>query len=531
MSVFRKEKTMNIAHRLLVSMFLPLMVAAPAMAADYDLVLNNGRVIDPETELDAIRNVGIRDGKIAEISTNALSGAKTVDATGLIVSPGFIDLHSHAVVDLPANRMQAFDGVTTALELESGLAPVGAWYDAVAREGRATNYGATVSWSFARIATMIPEMPPMAPTADWYQSAFAHPRWTTDVTTDKELEKVVALIQQGLDEGALGIGVNSGYVPGVGGKELLEVWKTAARNSVPVSTHMRNWSQVDPNSSIEGLNMVLGLAATTSARTNICHLHSTNLHDTLKARDLVDKARSLGLDVHTEVYPYGIATMPIASSVLLLEGDVFRDRIGIDFDAVRLIAKGRWIKDEADIRNEQKADPGQFIIMKYLDEDKPADENILNSVVATPWIAIASDAVPWNLPDGSSVQGTAWPLPENAVSNPRSAATFSRFLGRWVREKRLIDWPEAIAKVTLIPAQLFDGLVPAMERKGRLQEGMDADITVFDPKTIIDRATIDQPAQTSAGIEYLVVGGTLLIEGGEMNLDVLPGQPIRRKSE
>ncbi|MDE0589519.1 amidohydrolase family protein [Halocynthiibacter sp. C4] len=508
------------------ALFVTLTTAANGQT--YDLVINNGRVIDPETGFDAIAHVGIVDGEIVEIAQSQLEGEEVIDASGLIVAPGFIDLHSHSVVDLPANRLQAFDGVTTALELESGVLPIADWYASVEAEGRATNFGATASWSFARIATMVPEMPPVEPTAAWYQGAFNYPRWTTNVTTEEELDKIVDLIQQGLDDGALGIGVNSGYVPGVGGKELLRIWELAAENGVPVSTHMRNWSEADPLSSLEGLAMVLGLSATSGARTNICHLHSTNLHDTLKAADMVDKARSIGIDVHTEVYPYGIASMPIASAVLLQAGEAFRARMGIDFDSVRLIAKGRWIEDEADMRAEQDADPGQFIIMRYLDEEDATDADILRKVTALPWIAIASDSIPYTQPDGTPITGQEWPMPDNAFSNPRSAGTYGKFLREWVREDELLDWPEAIAKVSLIPAQLFDGQVPAMERKGRLQEGMDADITVFDPETIGDRATIDRPFETTEGIEYLIVNGTAVISGGEMDTNVLPGQPIRK---
>lgn len=500
-------------------------------ARSFDVVINNGRVIDPESGLDAVRHVGIVGNQIAEISETPLRAGRVIDASGLIVAPGFIDIHSHSVADLPANRLQALDGVTTALELESGLMPVGAWYDAVAAEGRATNYGATVSWSFSRIATMIPEMPPVAPTAQWYQAAFAYPRWTTDVTTDAELEQIINLIEQGLDEGALGIGVNSGYVPGVGGKELLQLWETAHAYGVPISTHLRNWSEVDPQSSLEGLAMVLGLSVTSGARTNICHLHSTNLHDTLAAADMVAAARSIGVDVHTEVYPYGIATMPIASAVLEMEGDDFRARMGVDFDAVRLIAKGRWIKNEADMREEQKADPGQFVILRFLNESDSGDEDIIKWVTALPWIAIASDSIPYNLPDGSFVTGNTWPMPENAFSNPRSAGTFARFLREWVREDNQLSWPEAIAKVSLIPAQLFNGLVPAMEQKGRLQVGMDADITVFDPQTIGDRATIEKPYLASEGVRFLLVSGTVLVDDGKLDTGVLPGRPVRNTVE
>jgi hypothetical protein len=503
---------------------LPVFAQTP-----YDIVILNGRVIDPETDFDGISNVGIKVGTIAAITEDDIAGDQTIDATGLIVSPGFIDIHSHSF-ELTGQRMQAFDGITTALEMESGVLPVAPWYDLMAEEGRVLNYGATAAWTFARIGAMIPEMPPMEPTAEWYLSSFQYPAWTTDVSTDEQQTAILDLLQQGLDDGALGIGVNSGYAPGAGGKELTAVWEQAAANDVPVSTHLREWSNVDPLSSVEGMNTVTGLALATGARTNVCHINSTSLRDGEQTVALLAVAREAGADIHGEAYPYGIGSFPVSSAIYLFDAETFQERIGVDFDAVRLIAKQQQIQDEADIRAAQADDPGQLTILEFLDEDEPQDEAILAASVTAPWIGVASDAVPWNLPDGSIVRGEVWPLPENALSNPRSAGTFSRFLGRWVREKEAFTWPEAIRKVSLIPAQLFDGQVAAMERKGRLQVGMDADITVFDPETILDRATVDQLAQTSEGVRYLVVNGTVLIDDGEMNLDIRPGQPIRRTS-
>ena len=501
---------------------LPVFAQSP-----YDIVILNGRVIDPETDFDSISNVGIKDGTIVAMTEDSIRGDKTIDATGLIVSPGFIDIHSHSF-ELTGQRMQAFDGVTTSLEMESGVLPVASWYDLMAEEGRILNYGATAAWTFARIGAMIPEMPPMEPTAEWYLSAFQYPAWTTDVSTDDQQGEIIELLQRGLDEGALGIGVNSGYAPGSGGKELTAVWELAAANNVAISTHIREWSNVDPQSSVEGISTVTGLALTTGARTNMCHINSTSLRDGAETVALLETARKAGADIHGEAYPYGLASFPVSSAIYLFDTETFQERIGVDFDAVRLIAKRQQIQDEEDIRAAQADDPGQFTILEYLDEDDPQDEAILAASVTAPWIGIASDAVPWNLPDGSILRGDVWPLPENALSNPRSAGTYARFLGRWVREKEAFTWPEAIRKVSLIPAQLFDGQVKAMERKGRLQVGMDADITVFDPETILDRATVDEPAQTSEGVQYLVVNGAVVIDAGAMNLDIRPGRPVRR---
>ena len=499
----------------------------PGCRRDYDLVLRGGRVIDPESKLDGVRDVGIAGGRVAAVSQQELKGRKVIDARGMIVAPGFIDLHSHAL-ELPGQRMQACDGVTTALELESGLLPVAAAYDMFAARGAAINYGFGAAWTFARIAAMIPQMPPPQPTAEWYQSAFSHPRWTTDTITADELATVLAMIEQGLDEGALGIGVNAGYVPGAGGKEFAAVSELAARHGVATYTHLRDWSVADPNSSVEGLNMLIGLSATTGVHSHICHLNSSSLRDGEVMVKMVERARRAGLNVTTEAYPYGMGSFPIASSILLMDRADFMARIGVDFDKVRLIAKGRQIVDEADIRAEQQAGPGQLVILEYLDTDVPEDLRILDATVTPPWAAIASDAVPWTTPDGRNLAGEVWPLPAEAGSNPRSAGTFCRFLGQYVRERGLLSWIDAIGKLTLVPARIIEDSVPQMKRKGRLQPGMDADITVIDPATVRDRATPDYSAQPSEGIRHLVVNGTLLVEDGTLKVDAKPGLPVRR---
>lgn len=181
----------------------------------YDLIIFGGRVIDPETGLDAIRNVGIQGDKIVAITEDALTGKQVVDAKGLVVSPGFIDLHAHGQ-QLPAAWMQAFDGVTTALELESGLMPIARFYDDVAKEGRPINYGAGSAWTFARVMVKQPELGPADGTLTWYQRAFSYSGWQNSAASMEEIQRILAFIETDLNDGALGISINAGYAPGMG---------------------------------------------------------------------------------------------------------------------------------------------------------------------------------------------------------------------------------------------------------------------------------------------------------------------------
>ena len=228
-------------------------------APDFDIVIAGGRVIDPETGLDAVRSVGIRGGSIAAISDAGLSGGQVLDARGHVVTPGFIDLHCHTQ-SLPGDRIQAFDGVTTTLELESGILPVGDWYDQQGRTGRAINYGASASWIFARIAELSPQMGEPQPSLTYFQAAYRYSAWQHEVSTREQIERVLARLDQGLSEGALGIGINNGYVPGAGVQEMSLVADLAARYDVPTFTHIQFMSNIDPQSSQEAYLRLIAYA-------------------------------------------------------------------------------------------------------------------------------------------------------------------------------------------------------------------------------------------------------------------------------
>jgi N-acyl-D-glutamate deacylase len=494
-----------------------------APAADrglFDLVVANGRVIDPETGLDAVRSVGIRNGRIAAISRVPLRGRTVLDANGLVVAPGFIDLHAHGQ-DLPAARMRAFDGVTTALELEAGTLPVAAAYDRVAREGRPINYGFSASWLFARIA----EKERMEPTGEltFFQEAQRRKGWQHTLASPDETARIIARVERGLNEGALGIGVLAGYAPGYGRKEAFAVAQLAARVGVPIFTHVRYNSVIEPQSSFEAVAEVVSLAAASGAHMHINHLNSTSMRDIPRIAELLRGAKGRGLRITTEAYPYGAGSTVVGAEIF--RGN-WRERLG-GATAGDIELAGVPFSDST-LAEAQAKTPGAWIVSHFLRPDRSAaDQNYLDQSVLFPGGAIASDAMPWTS-KGQPITGDVWPLPEDAFAHPRSAGTYTRFLRDYVRERRKVTLQEGLRRLTLIPAQILEGSVPQMKRKGRLQVGADADVVVFDPATVSDRATYTQPNQTAVGMRYVIVNGKAVIRDGKLVRNALPGRAIRR---
>lgn len=498
----------------------------PTMAApEFDTVIAGGRVIDPETGLDAVRSVGIRGGTVAAIAEAELSGECMLDARGLVVAPGFIDLHSHTQ-SLPGDRIQAFDGVTTALELESGMLPVAQWYDEQARAGRALNYGASASWVFARIAELNPAMGEPNPNLTYFQAAYRFSNWQHDVSTREQTDRIIARLEAGLAEGALGIGINNGYVPGAGVQELSLVADLAARHDVPTFTHIQFMSTIDPQSSQEAYLRLIAYAATSGAHMHICHLNSTSLRDIDRCAQLIAAAQQHGLKITVEAYPYGAASTVVGAA--FLAHPCYCERTGSTWSDIVLNATGKPVRDEAELRQVQKDQPGQAIIWHFLSpETSPEDQRLLDLSVLYPGGAIASDAMPWERPGHVVVDGDVWPLPGDAVAHPRSAGTFARFFAQYVTGRRLIGLTDAVAKCSLIPAQILGSASPAMSRKGRLQVGADADVAVFNLEAFEDQATFSEPTHPSVGVLHLLVGGIPLIRDGILDTALRPGTAVR----
>jgi len=518
----------NLGHTLIVCAIATLITGCGAGNAGaqetYDLVILNGRVMDPETSFDAIANVGIKDGSIVAITEDPIEGEQTIDATGHVVAPGFIDLHAHGQ-NIGDYRMQAMQGVTTMLELESGVLPISEWYDTQAKKNLPLNFGAAAAWTYARIATFTDTEP--EPTAAYFQEAQGRSDWKMNIATPEQQEKILGLIKQGLDEGGLGIGINAGYAPGYGQEEYYAMAELAAERDVATYTHVRYASNLEPESSFEAVKELIGNAAITGAHMHICHINSTSLKDIDIILPMIESAIENDINITVGAYPWGAASTVVGAA--MFSGEGWRERMGSTAENFQL---GTDRMTEEQLADYQKNQPGTFIVWHFLDESNPDDLALLDKSILNPSTLIESDEMFWMFMDKEghveNYEGDEWPLPKEAFSHPRSNGTFAKVLRSYVRERSLLSMQDALRKMTLMPAQTLESVVPQMKKKGRLQVGMDADIVVFDPETISDVGTYQEPNQPAVGVQTLLVNGEPVVVQGELVLGAAPGLPVRR---
>jgi hypothetical protein len=273
------------------------------------------------------------------------------------------------------------------------------------------------------------------------------------------------------------------------------MFRLAAERGLPVYTHMRSTGRIEPGSSVEAVSEVIGAAAITGASLHIVHINSSCLKDSLECLSMVEGARARGLDVTTEAYPY-VPGMTAVNSALFNPG--WREKLGIDYGDLVLPNTGEHLTKQRfdELHNSNTT----HWVLIYANTQEVVDQ-----VIPHPLVMIASDG---------------------AVGHPRNAGTYSRVLAQYVREKKSVTLMEAIRKMSLMPAQMLERSTSAGHLKGRVQEGADADIVVFDAATISDRSTFEKPMEPSVGVRYLLVGGALVVDDGKIVPDVFPGQPI-----
>ncbi len=463
-----------------------LLGAAPAFAER--LVLAGGRVIDPESGLDDIRNVVIEDGVITAISRSAPRDGTVIDVSGLVVAPGFIDLHAHGQ-DMVSNRFQAADGVTTALDLEIGYYPIEAWYDS--RAGNALiHYGATVSHPAARYKVFT-----SADTTDLWQfreDAFGSPS-AREAMSRPQVARLLGRIEEGLREGALGVGFGITYTPGASHEEILRVFQVAAEFEATSFVHMRSASKMG-NDLLAPIQEVLSDVAATGGSLHIVHINSSTGESVREAMELIRAARNNGIDVTTEAYPY-------TAGSTLIESALFDDWKG-DVGNLQWTATGERLTPETFAKYREQG--GMVII-------HGRRESTNRWITQQPDIIVASDGISFR----------------NGPAHPRGAGCYTRVLGHYVREHGALDLMTALTKMTLLPARRLETIAPQMKRKGRVQVGADADLTLFDPATVRDVATYTDSMRPATGVAHVLVGGTFVVRDGELVENVAPGQPIR----
>src|SRR5690242_3647217 len=488
------------------------------------LMISGGRVVDPASGTDIVADVVLMDGKITAIGTELGHAERTIDATGLVVAPGFIDLHAHGQ-SIPADRMQSFDGVTTTLDLEAGVLPVASWYKRQADKGRVLNYGAAANCAFARIGAITGSN--AVRSLEAVGNAMRDRRWIDNVADDAEVSGILDRLAGGLNEGGIGIGILNAYAPGAGVQELTAVCQLAAAQNVPTFTHVAYMSRIDPESAAEAYIRLIGYAGATGAHMHICHFNSSSKTDIERCVALIEKAQAQGLPITLEAYPYGTGSTVLAAA--FFSDPKFEERNGLGYDSVQRVTDGRRFRDREELLAAQKEEPSTLVLWHVLDtENNPHHRDLLDMAVLYPGGAIASDAMPWTLSNGKPYTGDAWPLPDDAASHPRSAGCFTKFIREWVRERRKVSLMEGIRKCTLIPADILSRSTPAMRAKGRLQVGADADIVAFDYEKLTDRATFSAMNRAAEGVRHLVVSGYPLIADGVMDVTARPGRPVRR---
>jgi len=486
-----------------------------AAADSHDLVILDGRVMDPESGFDSIANVGIKGDRIVAITTDEIRGEKVINAAGLVVAPGFIDTHFHWTRPL-GYKIALRDGVTTAMDLEAGVygPRIDEWYQM--HEGRSQlNYGTSSGHEFARI-----KVTEELPDADLLDAPYSVVKgrgagiaWADEVLDLDKGNQMLSIIDEGLRQGALGIASTVGYFPGATAREMFEVQQVGARYGRPTAVHLR-YTPGTATLESNGAQEILANAVALNAPALISHFNNPGWE---LVQELLVRLREEGHNVWGEVYPYAAGQTTINAA--FVRPDNWVEKLGNSYEkTMQDPITGDFYTLESYEKTVAEAPSTQIVLYKMSPDAIP-------DWCRLPGVTYGSDGM--MLPGGWD-DPPAWDTPYEQIPNthPRVAGTH----GTCLRLAREHDIPlmQIIAASSYNTARyLGDTGLKAMQERGRLQAGMIADITLIDPETVTDNATYAQGTLPTTGIPYVIVNGTVVVEDSKVLKDVNPGQPIR----
>lgn len=457
----------------------------------YDIVINNGTIIEPKTEIQTVANIGIKDGKIEVISREKLEGGKIIDAKGKIVCPGFIDIHSHLNMDLYATWLSVKQGITTSLSGNCGmtpLMPIKEYLDSMEKRGYPINFATLVghSWTLREMV------------------GIKDPHVTA---TAEETSEMVKIAEQALEEGAFGISFGLEYAPGANAEEYMPLVELAAKYDKLVPIHIRT----DALDFAVGLKEAIAMSEKTGARVHISHLaYQFGVYPevTEMAICMINNAVKKGLPIMCDSGMYEAFATFVKSAVF---DDGWHERYGCQLSDL-IISTGKYSGQRATkeiidyIRNNEEGTVGTAFVGVLPD---------LALAIKQPYTMISTDA---GLSD----------KPGNG--HPQDTGTFPRVFQKLVREQGALSMMEAVIKSSYLPAKQMG----ISDKKGWLGTGVDADIVIFDPKTIRDNADymgIGQPDTPPTGIHYVIVNGVIMVEEENTYMDRFPGKILRQENK
>jgi dihydroorotase/N-acyl-D-amino-acid deacylase len=506
-------------------------VALAGQPPPYDLLLKNGRIVDGTGSAWFTGDVAIRGDAIAAVAPHLdIAAARTIDASGKVIAPGFIDIHTHArrgIADNPTAANYVRQGVTTVIEGPDGSSPLplAPFLAEMEQLQKSVNIATFLGQGTIRSSVV---------------------GNTNRTATADEIQKMVGLVEQGMKDGALGISTGFFYVPGTftPTAEAIELAKAAGRFGGIHESHQRD----DAAKLLESVQETIAIGEKGGLPTQISHAKVVGVANWGRSAEmlrLVDEARSRGVDVTIDQYPYTASSTSVAAALIpawVLEGGRQQTLARLKDPGSREKAKGgiaAMIRDErggGDPKNVQFANCG---FDRSLAGKTLAD--LTRQRGLAPTIRNAAEVVMWIVEQGGC-QGIFHAMSERdlvrilrhpatmvasdgsiptfgqANPHPRSYGTFARVLGRYVRDQKVLPLEEAIRKMSAFPAARL-----GFADRGVLKAGLKADVVVFDPATVRDTATFDKPHQYAEGFAQVIVNGQMVFENGDMT----PARPGR----